>query len=64
MNLAILGRIINASLKTHDMTTPKDVEVTNIFGNENIISLTTEAKDETLTISIKKMEEKNNDITI
>lgn len=61
MNLAILGRIINASLKTHDMTTPKEVEVTNIFGNENIVSLTTEAKGETLTISIKKEEDKRDD---
>lgn len=57
MNLAILGRIINASLKTHDMTTPKEVEVTNIFGNENIVSLTTEVNGETLTISLKKTEE-------
>lgn len=57
MNLAVLGRIINASIKTHDMITPKDVEVTNIFGNENIVSLTTEANGETLTISLKKMEE-------
>lgn len=61
MDLAVLGRIANASLKTYDTSTPSEVEIINIFGDNTSISVTTKAEGKTVSISLRKTEEKSND---
>lgn len=61
MRLQTLEKIILSSKNLYDFGESKEIKLRSVFAIENELTLRTEVEGKEVTITVKNLEEKNND---